>query len=195
MASPLDITLIRQFDFIFPFLLVFAFVYAGLSFMNAFKGNKALHAIVALVLAFMTLFSPLAVRTITLMSPMFVIFMIFLFFGLMIFMTLGPKETDVVKVLSMKENQFAWWWILAIVLLIGFGAFFKALAESGGVPGYSGGGTTTTTTTTGGTPSVGAGAQEEQFYATLFHPKVLGLIFVMLLGLFTINRLASAPTD
>lgn len=191
MATPLDISLLKQFDLVFPFLLVFVMVYAGLSFMKAFKDNKALHAILALVLAFLTLFSPIAVRTISLMSPLFVVLMIFLIFLMMTFMVLGPSESDVMNVLKAKENQFVLWWIAAFVILIGFGSFFMALAESGGVPGYTG---------PGGSLEVGAlagadqGGQQAEFFRTLFHPKILGLIFIMLLGLFTINRLASAPS-
>lgn len=194
MATPLDLSLLQNFGFVFPFLLVFVMVYAVLGFMKAFKDNKALHAILALVLAFMTLFSPLAVRTIVLMSPMFVVLMIFIIFMMMVFMTLGPTESDILKALKDKELQFAWWWILSFILLIGFGAFFKAVSEQGGVPGYAGpGGTVQVADGAGGTAS--GGGQEALFYQTLFHPKMLGLVFVILLGLFTINRLASAPTS
>lgn len=189
MATPLDITLVKQFDFVFPFLLVFVMVYASLSFMKAFKDNKALHALLALVLAFMTLFSPIAVKTISLMSPMFVVLIIFLLFLLMVFMTLGPTESDIMSAIRLKENQFIFWWIAAFVILIGFGSFFMALAESGGVPGYTGPGGTLDVGAIGGV----AGGQQAEFFKTLFHPKLLGLIFIMLLGLFTINRLASAP--
>lgn len=196
MATPLDISLIRQFDVIFPFLLIFVMVYAGLSFMKAFKDNKAIHAILAFVLSFLTLFSPLAIRTVNIMSPLFVILMIFILFALMIFMTLGPSESDVLKVLKSKEYQFTWYWILAFILLIGFGSFFKAVAETqGGVPGYGGTPGAPGQVAPAGPPIQGDPGQEADFYKTLFHPKVLGLIFIMLLGLFTINRLASAGTE
>lgn len=207
MATPLDIGLLRQFDVIFPFLLVFVLVYAGLGFMKAFKDNKALHALLALVLSFLTLFSPLAIRTINIMSPLFVILMIFILFALMIFMTLGPSESDVLNALKSKEYQFTWWWILAFILLIGFGSFFKAVVETqGSIPGYSSipgtggspgtsGSTSPAAPSAGGPPIQGAPGQEADFFKTLFHPKVLGLVFIMLLGLFTINRLASAGVE
>lgn len=190
MATPLDISLLRQFDLVFPFLLVFVMVYAGLGFMKLFKDNKALHAILALVLAFMSLFSPVAIKTITYMSPYFVILMIFLIFVMMTFMVLGPGESDVMNALKLKENQFIFWWIAAFVILIGFGSFFTAIAETGGVPGYSG-----STGTEGAAQSGQAtgGGQQAEFFKTLFHPKILGLMFIILLGLFTINRLASSP--
>ena len=192
MATPMDISLVKQFDFVFPFLLVFVMVYAGLGFMKAFKDNKALHAMLALVLAFMTLFSPIAVKTITFMSPMFVILIIFLMFLLLSFMVLGPTESDIMNVLKTKEHQFVLWWIAAFVILIGFGSFFMALAESGGVPGYAGPGGSLEAGAAGGAT---AGGQQADFFKTLFHPKVLGLIFIILLGLFTINRLASATVE
>lgn len=199
MATPLDISLLRQFDIIFPFLLVFVMVYAGLSFMKAFKDNKGLHALLAFVLALLTLFSPLAIRTINIMSPLFVILMIFILFALMIFMTLGPSESDVLHVLKSKEYQFTWYWILAFILLIGFGSFFKAVVETqGGIPGYAGGGLGPAIAGAPGAPgNAGAGGagQEADFFKTLFHPKVLGLVFIMLLGLFTINRLAAASVE
>lgn len=43
------------FAYVLPFLLIFAIVYAVLSFVNIFKGNKAVNAIISLAVALMAL--------------------------------------------------------------------------------------------------------------------------------------------
>ena len=37
----------------------------------------------------------------------------------MVFMTLGPTESDIMSAIKLKENQFIFWWIAAFVILIG----------------------------------------------------------------------------
>ncbi|MBI4448776.1 hypothetical protein HY641_01990 [Candidatus Woesearchaeota archaeon] len=190
MAAPINLGLLYNFNIIFPFLLVWILVYAVLGYTKALGNNKALHAMVALLLAFMAMFSPIAIRSIQIMAPFFVVLMVFLVFFMLAIMTIGIEETTVMAAVKKPENLFIIWWIAAFVLIIGFGSFFKAIAESGGVPGFAEG--AGTPTTPGG--EIPASGQEEDFFKTLFHPKVLGLVFVMLVALFTVNRLASSTS-
>ncbi|MEK6874423.1 MAG: hypothetical protein AABX52_01595 [Nanoarchaeota archaeon] len=186
MATILDISLLYNFSIIFPFLLIWTLTYGVLGYTKAFNNNKALHATIAILLAFMALYSPIAIRSISIMAPFFVILIIFLVFGMLAVMTVGIQEETVMKHILDKDNTYILWWITAFALIIGFGSFFKAVADAGGVPGFAGG--AGTPTTPGGQEASG---QEQDFFKTLFHPKVLGMIFLLLVALFTINRLAS----
>jgi len=190
MAAAVDIGLLYKFDIIFPFLLVWVLVFAILGYTKALGNNKALHSMVALILAFMALGSGIALRTIQIMAPFFVILMVFIVFGMMAIMTLGITEDTVMKSILKPENTFIIWWITAFVLIIGFGSFFKAVADEGGVPGTGGPGAIGSHVGPG--QQIPSASQEQDFFKTLFHPKILGLIFIMLVALFTVNRLASA---
>ncbi|MEK6849133.1 MAG: hypothetical protein AABY01_01035, partial [Nanoarchaeota archaeon] len=81
MATPLDLGLLANVGVIFPFLLVLVFSYAILSKIQIFgKDQNGLNAFISFVLAVITLFSPIATKTIAVMAPWFVLLFIFMIF-------------------------------------------------------------------------------------------------------------------
>jgi hypothetical protein len=183
MATPLDLGLLDRFQVIFPFLLVIVIIYALLQFSKFLGTNKGVHALIAFVIGITVLFSSTVRDSINIMAPWFVLLFIFIVFMLMAFKIFGTTDADIMGVL--KEHNSAVWWIIAVAIVITVGSLTYVVSSSGGFNLY---GTPAANAT--GTGDAG-GVGQSSFWATLFHPKVLGLVFVLLVGMFTIQRLAA----
>jgi hypothetical protein len=183
MATPLDIGLLGRFGALFPFLFVLVLVYAILSTVKVFGDRRGLDALIALLAAILTIFSDTVRLTIERMAPWFVLFFFFLIFVSIAFMIFGAKTEDIFS--AMKSNRTIFYWILAICVMIWLGSLTTVLSERGGV------GVLSAQSTVNATPEqVAAGSQQSQFWATITHPKVLGLALILLIATFTVARLA-----
>ena len=176
MTTFLDIGLLQSFNPVFSFLFVWVAVFAILEYTKLFTENKGIHAMLAFILAVMTLLSGKLVELISLMAPVFVIGMIFLMFLFMIYKMFGVEESWFKEAITGRSSAYYWIIIIAVIILIGsiasvFGpellAFTQAPAE-------------------GNATGVG-----QNIGATFFHPKVLGFVFIMTIAIFTIFELAS----
>ena len=189
MATPLDIGILQNVQIIFPFLLILVVVFAALTRIQPFKDKPAFAALLAFILAIMSLFSRVVVKTINLMGPWFVLLILFAILVIIAYQSFGIEEKTILGVLTGKEYGIDFsYWMLAIVLIIGLGSLFTVLAEEkGGVPGPG------TPGETGGTKLVASlnqtGGQSGAFWNTLFHPKVLGLALIFLIAMFTVQKL------
>ena len=181
MATLLDMGLLEQFGGIFPFLLVLVLCYALFLRIKWFE-NKALAAIVAFVFALMATLSPVANQAIQLMAPFYVLFLMGLFFVMLMMMTLGASTNSITDYIFKPGSSggFIGWIIGSIAVVIFLWGMGKTLAMEGMLP-LAG--------------AVEGSAQEQLFWGVLLHPKMLGLIFVMLIGLFTVNRLAAGEAS
>ncbi len=184
MVTPLDISALQQFSGIFPFLLVLVLVYAVLARTDWFKDKQGVAGLIAFIAAVMTLFSNVAMKTINLMAPWFVLFIIFGVLLILAYMAFGIDKDTIFKTITGEEYGGSFgFWVLAIMLIIGIGSFatvfneeagFRKLAETGNVTGVE-------------KPS-----EQFGFWETLFHPKVLGMILILLIAFFTIGKLSSS---
>ena len=179
MVSFLDIGLLQHFSVIFPVLLIFLVVYALLERFKFPSDNKGVHALIAFSLAFIILLSKNALSIITLLSPWFIIAIIFLILLLLLFMMFGVKEQDFLN--TIKEEKLAHWSIILAAISMLLGAIAKTFFAA--APGEGGIGAAFVAGTTG---SVG----EAAFWLILFHPKVLGVVFVMVIALFAVKMLS-----
>jgi len=177
MATPLDAGLLENFASLFAFLFVFVIVFGILSYVKFMGDNKGVSAIIALILAIISLFSETVVKTVVKMAPWFVLFFIFIVFVLLSFMIFGAKEDDIFSFFKNKNYSFVGAWVLIVVLIIFFGSFFSVLGEE----------------RKGEEPinSISDIYGQDTFIGTIFHPKVLGAIIVLLVGMFAIQKLAS----
>ncbi|MFH1316826.1 MAG: hypothetical protein ABII01_04870 [Candidatus Woesearchaeota archaeon] len=176
--------LLEKFGLIFPFLLIIVLVYAVLGTTKVVGDNKGVHALLALAIAVITLFSTTAREIINIMAPWFVILFIFLIFLLATFKIFG--DIDFVSFLGSDNGRTAVYWIITIGVIIFLGSIASVVFSKGIPTGddvqqlaeNSDGGTDVS--------SRGAGA----FWNTLAHPKVLGLAAILLIAMFTVQRLA-----
>ena len=177
MATPMDIGLLKEFGVIFPFLLVFIIVYAVLIKTPFFKDNKSLASLLGVVMGIMTLFSPIARETITVMAPWFVLLFIFIIFLLIAFMIFGTTESDIMSLIKSEKFGIGMW-VVALVLIIAVGSLMSVLSAHGGI-GEVG---------EAAVPAEGeAPAQTSEFWDTLVNPKVLGLALLFMIASFTIK--------
>ncbi len=184
MATILDVGIIQYFDVIFAMLLVFALVYAVLLKTGALGESKAMIALVAVVFAFMVLLSRNIVEMIKFMIPWFAIAIVFIVLVLLIFQIFGAGDKDIMGALK-KDTTIGWAIVgIALVIFIAAGAnvYGQKLVEAG-----SG------TTVVNGTVSsnVASGNFELNIYATLFNPKVLGMLVLFAIAIFAVALLSS----
>ena len=193
MATFLDVGLLDNFGVIFVILIVFLILFGLLEYIKAFgPDKKGLHGIIALVVALLFLVSKIATNMVKMMVPWFMVIAIFLFFSMFLVRMFGAKEQHMLELVK-DPNVYPWIIILVVLILIlSLGnAFGQSLLEKGEgkeVPtdgsidgqGYqlqpATEGTTSTTTTSFST----------NLLNTLRHPKVLGMLFIFLVGMIAL---------
>ncbi|MBD3209716.1 hypothetical protein GF367_04870 [Candidatus Woesearchaeota archaeon] len=199
MATFLDIGFLGEFSIIFTFLLVWVLVYALLSMTKQLGDKKNLNALIALAVAVIVIASPTMLRLVNTMVPWFLIMVLLLFFILFgIKMFTGDK--DLSGAVFKDKKVYTWIIVLMVVVLIfSLGnAFGSQTLERGGWDGTgpppSGGdsleGTDAFIEETGVGNANVSGSQvatndfSTNLIHTLFNPKVLGLMLVMLVAMF-----------
>lgn len=177
MATPvIDVSLLEGFSVVFIMLFVAVVVYAILQSTKSFGDNKGVHVLIAIIIAIMMLFVPRITEVIKLIAPWFVLMFIFIMFILIAFKMLGVTDESITGVLKKRVDVTYWIIMLSVIILLGgIGKVFFT-----GVPGQTSDGTAANASS-GPIGETGEGA----FWATLFHPKVLGAIFVLLIAVFT----------
>jgi hypothetical protein len=177
---------------------VWIIVYALLGFTGFFKTQQHLRGLIAIMAALLTLASPKVLMVVSLIVPWFSILFVFIAMMLLGIMIFGVKAETITKWVEEKDNATVNFVIIiaAIIFVAGLGFVFFS---DGGAPATNEGqiiidqdGNTITTYDQEGNVimpgSVGERGQSA-LMATLFHPKVLGAVFVLLLGLFTVMLL------
>lgn len=188
MATFLDIGLLQHFKIIFPLLFTFVVIFALLQYTKFLGGSKAIHAMIALMFAFLVSFSDIAVDTINSMAPWFVILFMFIIFSMLTFQAFGADKDQILSVLVRKDYRWVLNMIGAVVLVIVLGSLLTQISKRGGVGIYGLGNETVES-------SQATGQQSQEFYKTLFHPKVLAVVFILLVMVFAISKITVKPLD
>ncbi|MBS3155078.1 hypothetical protein J4404_01120 [Candidatus Woesearchaeota archaeon] len=164
MATLLDTGLLYYFLPFITFLFIFSIVYIILENTDWMGKNKSLKFIAALSIALISLFAGGVVDLINYIVPWFVfifIFLILLFMGL----TFLGIEKDIVW------NNLSIWTVMVIsflLLLIGITQVYSNIFTP-----YAGGNVTKT---------IGS-----ETLRTIFHPRVLGALFILIVASLTIR--------
>jgi hypothetical protein len=198
MATFLDIGILEHFSSIFVVLLVFVIVFGLLEMVKAFgEGKKGLNAIVALVIALLFLVSKLATKMVSTMVPWFIVTTIFIFFVLFLIRMWGLGDSDI-KSLIGDSNVYPWLVIIFVIILLTSlsSVFGQSLLEKGsGNTGASyNASTAAPSADTAGSRSVATSSFSTNFTNTVTNPKVLGMIFVFLVGAFSLLFLTKMST-
>jgi len=188
MATLLDISGFAIFQRLWPFLLTFCFVYAASGLTAVFKDQKGLRAMVALVMAVLVMLYPIAWKTINLSAPWFVLLIFLAIFLIMAYGTFGVSQDHITKIVTNSEysRTFAYW-TLALVLIITLGSLSSIISEEKRFVSLTEGGIA---------PADELPLNERPlservgFFATITHPKVLGMMLVLLIAFYTISNLA-----
>lgn len=177
MATILDIGILKSFSGIFPFLFALVITWAVLMRAKFFADNKAFAAIIAFLFAVATMFSTVAIKTINLMAPWFVLLFLAIVLIMVVYQAFGIQESQILGVITGQYGTEFAWVIIVILGLIITGSLFTVLAEEKIEL------------------RAAAGVTVEQMtpaqwgLSVLTHPKVLGFMAVMLIAMFTIQQL------
>lgn len=163
MATFLDVAGLAQFSNFFVFILVWLGVVAILTATKALGENKSIIWIIGLVVGLLVWLSPIAIGSIRFIIPWFGVIFIFILFIAM-----------ATKLFGVSGTQFAdLKWIVVIIIIIGLviGALSYIRDESKVVGNET-------------------GTDYSKSTSVIFHPKVMGMAFVLLVAVFTIALLA-----
>ena len=177
MATFLDIGLLQKFELVFPFLFVLVVVWGILSYSKFLGDNKTLHSILALLFAVVVLFSAQARAVINAISPWFVIIFIFVIFILISIKMFGISDDSITAGLK-GDYQ----WVLWTIGIIGALVLIISVID---VNFWREDTSTVDSIEEGDIGENGGGA----ILATLRNPNVLGLILLLLIATFAIQKL------
>jgi len=205
MATFLDIGILEHFGKIFVVLIVFLIVFGLLETVKVFPGKKGLNGLIALIIGLMFLVSNVATNMVKTMVPWFIVGILFIFFVLFMIRMWGLGDADIKNLIG-DSNVYPWLIVLMIVILLGTlsTVFGQSLLEKGegssntvvvdangtyvgvdssaGLPGPGMPGSTTTS------------SFSTNMLNTLRHPKVLGMILVLIIGAFLMLFLTKVST-
>ena len=187
MASVLDIGLINQFAGVFTILFIFLVIYAILTVTKLLGDNQGVSGLIALLIALLSATQPQALAVVSGMSPVFVILLMFLMFMFLAAKFAGFDTNDIIGMLGGRPGAAAWILIFSLIALFFvmanvFGqGFLESFSEfqGGEAVNATGEGSTSTSSTSFNT----------NLGNTIFHPKILGFILIMLIGAFAIALL------
>ena len=200
MATFLEgVGFLSEFSIIFPFILILVVVYALAQYTKMLGDNKGVHAIVALAVAALFLFSGAANEIVKVITPWFVVLFIFILFLMTGMKMVGGPDIDFKSV--MGTHQSIVYWIIALALVITLGAIANVFSNPG--EPFGDGEVTAAGGVGGSTISSGSGeppggfsskyaAEKGEFWGTIVHPKVLGMVVLLMIGSFTIRYMASS---
>jgi hypothetical protein len=200
MATPaVDLSLLARFSPVFIFLLTLVLVYALLAHTKPVGDQKLIYAIVALGISIGVILSPAIMRMIEFMAPWFTVLFIFLIFGIISYKIFGATDADLHHVI--KEYGGLQWTIAIIGILIALGALSAGFGQQnleGNVPeaAIDTGDTITFEGDDSSYSQQGTGTSKFQtnLERTFYHPKTLGILFILILASLTVALLTGKMT-
>ncbi|MBT3297401.1 hypothetical protein HN385_00595 [archaeon] len=183
MVSVIDLGLVNYFSIIFPFLLIFSLVFAILQKVKIIGDSPVINAVVAFSAAMLAILSDTVVAMIVFIAPWFVVVFVFLILLLMAFQILGAKDADLALAVRDKSVQWVILGIAIVIILAGFGNVMgQDLLEQSQQTGE---------TVDSSGELTDSGDFDENLMTTLFHPKVLGLIVLFGIAIFSVALLTN----
>jgi hypothetical protein len=165
MATFLDITGLQQFSTFFVFIFVWLLVYAILSYTKIIGDNIGINVIIGLILGLLVLFSPIATGLIEYVAPWFGVLFVFI-----IFATIALRLFGATNVESLGSLRIVTIVVILVIFTIGALSYVRQQVTA---PGDN-----ETSIDYGKTTTI------------LFHPKILGVLFILILAVFTIVLMA-----
>ncbi len=176
MANVLDLGLLKDFSFLFGYLLIFVVVYGLLQITDVFK-NRGINALVAIAVTVLIATTTGSMNVITNLTPWFVIAGFFIVFLLVLTNFMGIPTVDVIGRFGGKS---AVWWIFAplmvglVISLVTGGQFSR--------------GDTRVDPETGQVISTPGNT----VITVITEPKVLGFILILAISTLTIALMAGS---
>ncbi len=191
MATVLDLSLLQTFDFVFPFIFVWAIIFAILQKTGATGKSVGIDSIISTVVAFMSILSSDIIKLINFMIPWFAVAIIFLLLLLLLFRLFGAEEKHIFE--ALKSDKSILWVLLGIGLVIIFAAFGNVFGQSFTERAFPDGeGAAAINATTGAAGGVATASFQTNVTSILANPKVLGMIILFAIAIFAIALLSGS---
>jgi len=193
MATLLDVGLISYFGNIFPFIFVWAIVFAVLQKTKVIGTAMGINAVVAAVAGLMVLLSQSLINIINFMVPWFAILIIFFVLMMLAFMSFGAKDADFASAFKNKT-------VLYLMIAACLGILGAAVANEFGQAATEasfGSGTAVVSANNGSIPvtgeevatSTGTSSFSTNMFGIITHPKVLGMVVLFAIVIFAVALL------
>ncbi len=164
MATFLDITALEHFSSLFVFIFVWLVIFAILSYTKILGENVGIQIVIGLIIAILTLFSPLATKIIENIAPWIAVVFVFAIFAIIAAKMFGVSEAE--ELGSLKLITLI---VVMLIIVVGVLSYIRgeiSVPEEEGDIDYS-------------KPSI-----------ILFHPKVMGALFILIVAIFAIVLMA-----
>ncbi len=195
MATIMDFSLLSSFNKLFLFLFVFAGTYAVLTKLKVLGENKNLNAMISVVVAFFIMISKPASEFILFVVPWFFILTLVLFFFIFVAKFFGVKDSDISSSFNWNKTPIITWLIIlvALIIVVALTRMFgqPLLEKNPEIENTVQQPPEVTTYNTSNHP-VASTDFSTSLMATLFHPKVLSVLLLMVLGLVAIALLTKS---
>lgn len=166
MATFLDVTGLQYFSNLFAFLFVWLVVYALLTYKGILGNNHLIHALVGLIIGLFALFSPTVTGAIIFIAPWFALLFVFVMLIMVASNMFGA--TDISSYPGFGSIVLT---IIVIVLVVGVLAYAR---DQMSVP-----------------EEIDESSDFSKITNVIFHPKFIGMVFILIIAVFTIGLLAS----
>ena len=165
MAAALDLTSFSYFAPAFVFLFIWIVLYALLTKVKLFGEKEAVNVCISFLAALMFLIVPEAVSVVAVAVPWIFLLAILILLMVMLFIFLGAKESAVTKVVTENPASLTIiFTLLGIIFLVALTNVFGPFLLTGEGTGFW-----------------------EVTKRVLFHPRTLGLIFLLVIASYAIR--------
>jgi len=176
--------LLQAFDVIFPVIFVFAITFAILQKYKPIGESIGINSIIAIMVGFMVLLSRDIIDIINFTIPWFTIAIIFFILMLLIFRVFGASEESIFS--YMQGDKAIGWVIIAISIVIIIAGLGTVLGQRFTEAAFTDG-----EQVAAADGSVASQNFDQNIQATLFNPKVLGLVILFTIAVFTVALLTA----
>lgn len=166
MATFLDVTGLQYFSNLFAFLFVWLVVYALLAYSRALGNNHLIHILIGLIIGLFALFSPTVTGAIIVIAPWFALIFVFAMFISIAGNMFGA--TDIGGAPAFRGIVLT---LVLVILVVGVLIYAR---EQISVP-----------------EEINEKSDFSKITNVLFHPKFIGMVFILIVAVFTVGLLAS----
>ncbi len=177
MASVYDLGLLDAFLPIFVWIFVFVILYALLEKTGFFGEKNWINAAIAFTVSILFIMVPEVNTIVSLITPWFIILLIFLVFLVLIFLFMGVDPSKVASVFG--ENAVVFWMVFIVSMSIFGYAFTQVYGEqihditdSGGISDDE--------------------SLTQNIGEILFTPKVLGMVFLLVIAALVVRFVSTS---
>mgnify|MGYP001561050460 CR=1 FL=1 len=169
MATILSANLLSFFMPIVIFIFIFTIFFALLNKVKIFSDNKPVNSLIAFAVTILFIVIPEARQIVEVATPWFIVFVVFGLLLVLSFMILGV-ESDFIKEVA-KENAIVLGVVIGGVVLVFLVSFTQVFGP--GVAQY---------------PASGDASVFAMLKRTLLHPKILGILILLIIAGEVVRR-------